>query len=133
MKTSLTLLAICGIMFNCTAQKSDSLTFKNKEYYVQKSKNQLTTGLIFLGASLTLFALTATNKQGIDDIGTNILLIGGGSGCLITSAIFFISSASNKDRSKKAIAFAGFNKSYFASNFKVNPQCYPAIGIRIHF
>jgi hypothetical protein len=133
MKKVFIFLAICGITFNCIAQKNDSPTVKNKQYYVQKSKKQLITGFVFLGVGATLLALTSANDQGIDDIGTNILLISGGAGCLITSTVFFISSASNKAKSKKAIAVAGLDRIDIAGNFKVNTHYYPAIGIQIKF
>jgi hypothetical protein len=122
---------LCSMALSSFCQVKTEPVATAKQYYLQKSKRQLTSGLIAVGVGLGLFALTATNEQGVDDIGTNIILIGGGGIATITGAVLIISSMGNKAKAKKANAFIGVDKMILAHHSHLQKVYYPRIGIRI--
>ena len=131
MKALIIASIMCCITISSFSQEKKIPVVKNQQYYSQKSKKQLTVGLITLGVGLGLFALTATNEQGIDDIGTNIVLIGGGGVATIIGIVQLISSAGNKAKAKKATAFIGVDKMIMAQNRSMQRVYYPQIGVRV--
>lgn len=105
---------------------------KDQQYYSQKSKKQMTAGLITLGVGLGLFALTATYEKGIDNIGTSVGLIGLGGVATTTGIVLLISSAGNKAKAKRTTAFIGAEKTMIAQNRSMQQVFYPQIGIRVN-
>jgi hypothetical protein len=131
MKALLLAGVICSFALSSFCQEKNAALVKDKQYYLQKSRKQLTSGLISLGVGIGLFALTAANDQGIGDISTNILLIGSGSVATITGAVLLISYAGNKAKAKKASAFFSIDKMSIANNMQLQRIYYPSVGIRI--
>ena len=133
MKTILLLTTVSMLCFSMTTfcQNTNDVT-RNKMFHEQKSKRQLLRGTIFTGVGVGLFALTTTNDQDIDDIGTNALLIGAGSAATIVGGVNIVSSFVNRSKAKKATAFIRVDKLPVARNTNYTVVRYPSVGIRVN-
>lgn len=131
MKNLLLAAVTCCIALSSFCQEKNITVTRDKQYYSQKSRKQLTAGLISLGVGLGLFALTTVNDHENGDVSTNILLIGSGAVATITGAVLLVSYAGNKAKAKKASAFISVDKMMIAQNMHMQRIYYPRVGIRI--
>lgn len=127
-------LAITIILaINNFAQDTNAMATK-KEYYLQKAKNQKTTGFVLLGVGTVsaavgfiLFANNYDSNTSTTDMGGFMLL--GGIVCDLASIPFFISSGSNN---RKAAEIAlGAQQIYLPQNITVVMKYAPAVTIKI--
>ena len=130
MKKSLIILMLLFFVFNLKSQQVKNVATKfSSENYLIKSKKRLKTGLILLGGGAIMYGggnYALEHEQGKSGYG--FLFIFAGIGMAATSIPFFISSASNKHKSKlelkrnALIGSSGIEKSIYQTSvsLKIN-------------
>ena len=110
----------------------------SKEDYLQKSKNQKTTGWILLagGTTIAVAGLVSMNNQDFwssdnSSYDASGFLFLGGLAVDLASIPFFISSAKNA-RKAATISF-NYQKTYFPQHNNFTAKAQPAITLRIPF
>ena len=140
------LLAFATTSFCQQTVQKHSLTQAD---YLQKSKKQKKTAMIFLGGGVALIVTSIVIPQG-EPTGFQIDPITGGfyeghkndgiKGALVLTGVvsmlgsipFFIASGKNKRRASKASAFFNMEKMPVLQGTVISNQSFPALGVKIN-
>lgn len=140
------LLSFASVSF---AQHSASKPVLPKTDYLQKSKKQKKTGMIFLGGGAAFIVTSLVIPQGEstgfqidpftwgfyeghknDGIRGAFILAGGLS--MLGSIPFFIASGKNKRRARKASAFINMERAPVLQQMMFSNRSFPSAGVRIN-
>ncbi len=122
------LCILCSVSY---AQVADSTAIKKKAYYEKSARKKMTKAIVFTGVGAGLFLLTMTNEQDIDDIGTNIVLIGRGSVFTLIGLGTFISAFNARSTAKKYKVGASIKNINLLNAGALQTTVYPAVSLRI--
>ncbi len=139
------LIAFATASFSQQIVQKQSLT---KADYLQKSKKQKRTAMIFLGGGAALIVTSLVIPQGeptgyqIDPIsggfyeghkndGIKGALILGGGLSLLGSIPFFIASGKNKRKARQASVFINMERVPVLQGMAFSKQSFPGLGVRI--
>jgi hypothetical protein len=123
-------LLVCVIFSKLSlCQPGEIVQRGTKEFYLQKSKQQKTTGFILLGAGAVCLGIAAPGSVSFDAL--PVLVIGGGA-AVIGSIPLFIASAKNKKKAMNMAASIDVRSVNDLSKIQVNKKYYPAIAIKLN-
>jgi hypothetical protein len=128
------LFIILSFFFSVTyGQVADSTMIKKKAYYEKSARKKMTRAFVLTGMGAGFFLLTMTNEQDIEDIGTNIVLIGGGSVFAIIGLGTFISAFNKRSVARSIKVSAGMKNMHIQDAGALQSSVYPAVSLQVGF
>jgi hypothetical protein len=106
---------------------------KKKASYEKSARKKMTRAFVLTGMGAGFFLLTMTNDQNIEDIGTNIVLIGGGSVFAIIGLGTFISAFNKRSVARSIKVSAGMKNMHILDAGTLQSSVYPAVSLQVGF
>jgi hypothetical protein len=106
---------------------------KKKASYEKSARKKMTRAFVLTGMGAGFFLLTMTNEQDIEDIGTNIVLIGGGSVFTIIGLGTFVAAFNKRSVARSMKVSAGMKNMRLPDAGALRSLVYPSVSLQLGF